>query len=383
MKINIAVVGKFHVFNYAPYLIDSSVLNKFYYSHKKKTAELLGGENNFVNFPLKEYLSQIHGRLFGDFLYEKMMLLYLRSWEKSVIKSWSNCDVLHVLCQGAAVRVIDKAKKNGTKVLCEVVNTNPLNRFNVLKAESDYWGLNLNKKEVFKRELQIIEEVSMADAILSPSDAVSNSYKKYSSVEKTIYKIPYAVNAKRFENFFSYRNNNKIIKILSVGEIGLRKGQLRFLDIVKKNNFICDITLVGVINPVIKNLLLKYAESFTHIERVPSQEMPLLMAAHDIYVAPSFEEGLALSVAEAMAAGLAVIASKESGAGEIIINGVDGLLYDAGNDQQLSTALALFIDNNDYMKNIGFNAKKKSSDFLTWSNYATELIKVYKKLSAS
>jgi glycosyltransferase involved in cell wall biosynthesis len=69
-----------------------------------------------------------------------------------------------------------------------------------------------------------------------------------------------------------------------------------------------------------------------------------ILNAIDVFVMPSFWEGLPLSLVLAMGAGLPVVASRVAGIPEVVQDGVSGLLVTPGNDQELGAALARAID---------------------------------------
>ena len=69
------------------------------------------------------------------------------------------------------------------------------------------------------------------------------------------------------------------------------------------------------------------------------RDVPLIMKALDIFVLPSRFEGFGLVIAEAMAAGAAVIAYDSSNMPEIISDEVDGLLVPAGDVDALVAAV--------------------------------------------
>lgn len=66
------------------------------------------------------------------------------------------------------------------------------------------------------------------------------------------------------------------------------------------------------------------------LREVPPDQMPGLMAAHDIVLLPSSAEGYGLSAAEAIASGRWVVASAVGGLSEIVDDGVNGTLVADG-----------------------------------------------------
>lgn len=69
------------------------------------------------------------------------------------------------------------------------------------------------------------------------------------------------------------------------------------------------------------------------------QDVPDLLHAMDIFVLPSYSEGLSLALLEAMAAGLPVIASRVGGNPEVVTDGVTGLLIPPKDADALAQAL--------------------------------------------
>ncbi len=64
-----------------------------------------------------------------------------------------------------------------------------------------------------------------------------------------------------------------------------------------------------------------------------------LLAAADVFTLPSWDEGLPLSVAEAMAAGLPVVATPVGGMPEIVLDNITGLLVELRSPARLCEAL--------------------------------------------
>lgn len=68
-----------------------------------------------------------------------------------------------------------------------------------------------------------------------------------------------------------------------------------------------------------------------------------LLRSSSIYILPSYNEGLPMSVLEAMAAGLAVITTTVGGIPELMTNGVDGVLIEPGDKASLANAMASLL----------------------------------------
>jgi glycosyltransferase involved in cell wall biosynthesis len=77
---------------------------------------------------------------------------------------------------------------------------------------------------------------------------------------------------------------------------------------------------------------------------VGERKIAALRAAH-IYVLPSHNEGLPISILEAMSYGLPIIATRVGGIPELVREGTDGLLVDAGDIDALATALSTLAQN--------------------------------------
>jgi glycosyltransferase involved in cell wall biosynthesis len=377
-KVNIAVCGKFHLFNYMSLMLAD--INKFYFSARLSKANEFGVKGEALhNAWLKEYLIQGHRLILGEMLYEKFTPFYHHIWCRGVQMAWEPCELFHFISHGASLPLIKKAKVDGAKIIAEVVNTHPAHRFNIILEESEHWGVRQRKSKLFKREIKAIAEADQSDFILAPSRVVADSYAKHGISKKT-YILPYVANTNRFlpKQQYDFMDEKIKLKILCVGSIGLRKGQLYLLEAIKDLHKYIELTLVGNIEESLLPHIKAYQGKFTHIERVAGNEMPDLMKSFDIYMLPSLEEGLALSISEAMSSGLTVIATKESGAEELISPNKNGILIDSRSIDQITESIVYLINNREMIKIFGEQAARDTAEGLNWDNYAARLSAIYK-----
>ena len=73
-------------------------------------------------------------------------------------------------------------------------------------------------------------------------------------------------------------------------------------------------------------------------------DIPQILAASDVFVLSSQWEGMPLSLLEAMAAGCPAVATNVGGVGQVLQDGVTGLLVPPGDPAALATAIAACLD---------------------------------------
>lgn len=103
-----------------------------------------------------------------------------------------------------------------------------------------------------------------------------------------------------------------------------------------------------------------------------------LLSTSSIYVLPSYNEGLPMSVLEAMAMGLPVVTTRAGGLPELIDHGIDGLLINAGDREALTDALGLLLSDRKLRETLGSNARKKVNDFYSEHVILPRLASIYR-----
>ena len=88
------------------------------------------------------------------------------------------------------------------------------------------------------------------------------------------------------------------------------------------------------------------------------QDIPRLLAALDIYIQPSVNEGLSLSILEAMASGKAVIATDVGGAQEVLTHQETGILIPPGSSAAIGSAIVDILNQPKKQAALGQAARK-------------------------
>ncbi|MEM3551682.1 MAG: glycosyltransferase family 4 protein, partial [Candidatus Bathyarchaeia archaeon] len=103
-----------------------------------------------------------------------------------------------------------------------------------------------------------------------------------------------------------------------------------------------------------------------------------------IFVRPSLTEGMPLTILEAMASGLPIIATHVSGTSEIIMHNETGILIEPGNARQLAEAIKYLIEMPAEILRLGRNARdfieRHYKERFSWDAAASNVLSVYESL---
>ncbi|MEW6202336.1 MAG: glycosyltransferase [bacterium] len=88
-----------------------------------------------------------------------------------------------------------------------------------------------------------------------------------------------------------------------------------------------------------------------------------ILGAADVFVLPAYEEPFGISVLEAMALGIPVVATDAGGPSEILTDGENGFLVPPGDARAMAERIILLIDNPSAAQTLTENARHRVSEF--------------------
>ena len=153
----------------------------------------------------------------------------------------------------------------------------------------------------------------LADRIVLPSSHARDSFLEVSSTfSEKLFVNSYGVNLTQFP-VVAKVSGERPVRLLTVGTWGKQKGSDLLEELVLQRD---DYTLTHVGG--IGDLPFPEAERFTHIDSVPQTELTRYYADADIYVQASRQEGLAVVQVQALASGLPLACSYNSGGADLM-----------------------------------------------------------------
>ncbi|MBI2035470.1 MAG: glycosyltransferase family 4 protein [Candidatus Liptonbacteria bacterium] len=274
----------------------------------------------------------------------------------------------------SALRVFGSAEKIGAFRILDQFIGHPLNLNKALEKEV---AQNPRLKNVIKdfsseKSLELCRrEIEMADLIITGSEFAKKTLIENRVPDSKIAVVPYGADIEMFQP----RENKQIgseLKLLFVGNISVRKGSHYLLEAVRELRLKGHKIKLIMAGPMENNWFLRqYGDCFAWIPPLPRSKMTNIYKEADVYVFPSLFEGSSLSIYEAMAAGLPIITTYESGS--VVRDGKDGFIIPSKDLDELKKKILFFLNNPDAIETMGESARKRAEEY-TWERYYNTLI---------
>ena len=189
---------------------------------------------------------------------------------------------------------------------------------------------------------------------------VSNEWKKLEEVVPgcQIYYLPNAINLSSYADVglekLRSKSDRSRLHVLYLGHVGKEKGSFDLICAAKlvlalEYGVVFDLVgqeqVTGDMEQLNTQVVKAGLEQFIHIQpAVNGAEITELFRTADIFVYPSYHEGMPMAVIEAMACGLPIIATQVGGLPDLVFPDVNGLLVPAGQPEQLASAIRQLVD---------------------------------------
>jgi len=102
------------------------------------------------------------------------------------------------------------------------------------------------------------------------------------------------------------------------------------------------------------------------------------LSTSDVFVLPSFAEGIPVSLMEAMATGIPVIATNVGGVSELVVNHETGLIVPASDEVSLTNAIARYVDQPEFYQETAKKARVKVTEGFNIEKQVDELASLFR-----
>lgn len=254
--------------------------------------------------------------------------------------------------------------------------------FNVIKTSSGFQ--NWRYKRIISYNVKRLKYV------VSVSNFVSTELEDVFGSRATAF-IPNAINTEEFKPGTSIERGEMTLRLLFTGNLIPRKSVdilIRAFELALKKAPKLQLDIIGD-GPEKERLVALSSElglesKTRFMGQWPWERVKSAYPDYDIFIMPSTNEGLSLSMLEAMSCGLCVIAGKPSvGTYDALIDKTTGLYYEYGKASDLADKILMLSADQHLRRSLSGSARAFAVEHFDISQNARELVKLFQRISSN
>ncbi|UCD80006.1 MAG: glycosyltransferase family 4 protein [Desulfobacterales bacterium] len=283
----------------------------------------------------------------------------------------AGCDVFHGW-NHYSLRSMRKAKKRGAVTVIDRASTHPVFSLEVLAEEFEKYGLDSGP--LAASVARCMDELHETDVIIVPSQFVLDTFLEKGFDCAKIRMVPFGVDIRKF---YPADKPPEKFRVLFIGTLGPRKGLQYVLEAWDRLRLKdAELILVGPIQQGGEKLLSRYR----HLQNIQltglMPELADIYRRASVFLFPSLEEGSAMVTYEAMASGLPVILSTNTGS--FAVDGEDGFIIPIRDVEAIMEKVEFLYRNPERGLEMGASGRKRIAEY-TWQRYGRALVDVYRE----
>lgn len=372
LKVVVSCSGKFHAFELAQQLQRQKQLTAFYttYAWQKNIwmrrfagrvdREEINPEYINTNIPLAILLKLTHKEYECNDLFDR--------WVAYNLNKYSNFDVF-IGWSGMALQTIKVAKKLRKITILERGSSHIKFQNDILHEEYLKHGIDFKiDSRTINKEIQ---EYELCDYISVPSTFVKNSFVDQGVKEEKIFVNPYGASYNFQKQELALTSNRFII--LYLGNVVRRKGLdylFQALDVIDIPLDFFEVWFIGSISDEMRQVVARnQKKNWKFWGYIPSHQLPPIITQCSVGVQPSIEEGLSMVIPQMLACGVPVIATSNTGGGDIIEDNHTGFIIPIRDSSSIKEKIEFLYNNPKILNNMKNNAKESIGQRFTWDDY--------------
>ena len=227
------------------------------------------------------------------------------------------------------------------------------------------------KNRLLLQRKRFINEYDLADLLLVLSEKAAKTFRVRGFPEEKLFYLPRGVDVERFKP----GKRPEIFRAIFAGALIKRKGIQHVLEAWHRLNLPdSELWLVGFVHEEAKPYLKQFwRDNIRVVGFVRDPENYLNQSS--IHVFPSQWEGSAKVTYEAAACALPQITTQE--AGDVVRDGIEGMIVQPGNVDAIAAALEHLHDHPEIIEQMGTASRRRVVENFTWDHFRTRLLDAY------
>lgn len=286
------------------------------------------------------------------------------------------CDTLYAF-SSAALELFQYGRENERRC-CLDHATAPLHvEMSLVREEAERfkdWSLmpvDENGMDDYRERQQL--ECQMADMVFCGSSFARRLLEAEGVPGERIETVPLAVSGNVYGKT-NPRKNDGPLRVLFVGDDGLRKGigyLARAIEMLNSRHF--ETRVVGNLG-ITQSGISELSRKLELLGPVPRTEVGPLYQWADVLVLPSVSDTFGIVILEAMASGLPVITTPNTGGPDVIREGVDGFIVPIRDPGSIAERLELLASDAEILSTMSRSSEQRARDY-SLAKYSERLVR--------
>jgi glycosyltransferase involved in cell wall biosynthesis len=227
------------------------------------------------------------------------------------------------------------------------------------------------KNRLLLQRKRFVREYELADILLVLSDKAAQTFRVRGFPEEKLFYLPRGVDVERFKP----GTHPETFRAVFAGALIKRKGIQHVLEAWHRLNLSnAELWLVGFVHEEAKPFLKEFWRDNIRVVGFV-RDLENYLNQGTIHVFPSQWEGSAKVTYEAAACGLPQITTRE--AGDVVRNGIEGVLVKPRDVNAIATALEHLYQHPEIVKEMSTAARRRVVENFTWDHFRTRLLDAY------
>ena len=396
MKITIVVGGRWHAFDLAKELQSAGHLHRLITNYPYWFVRRWGiPKEKVVSLPLTFWIVKAIYRVGGETLMMRCQWIVHRWFANRAVEYLEGSELIHGWSQWSEPS-LQWAHRNAIPTVLERSSAHILEQSKLLRTEYSRLGLNWTETHP-KIEAMELREYELSTSIAIPSLFVERSFLSRNFSSHKLFKNSLGVNLRKFSapQKGAEPPTQNDFRIIYAGSLSVRKGIPDLLEGFAEAKLPkATLTLVGGATPELEPMLSKQPDNVKQIGHRPQHELKQHYGRSHCFVMASVEEGMAMVQMQAMACGLPLICTTNTGGedllrlggsdGESCSNGIQqfpsGFLVPIHSPKAIAYCLKRLVNEPELWRSMRQAALDIANQKLDWSAYGQRAISHYTRL---
>lgn len=389
--ITIVVPGRWHAFDLARELEQLGALHRIVTNYPRSRTRRWGiPDEKVVSLPLSLVLTKLAWKLGGEQFAMRQQYRINDLFARKAARKLGSPDVVHAW-SGSAEPSLIAARANGIPAVLERSSSHMLEQCRILQEEHDSLGLKwvATPQAAVERELR---EYELAVRVFVPSLFVERSFLARGFPADRIVRNNFGVDLSRFT---PGPKTDGVFRVVYAGSLSVRKGIHHLVRAFREASIPhSELLLVGGRMPETDRLIGETDPRIRLVGHIVQSDLPVLYRTASVFAMASVEEGQAYVQAQALACGLPLICTTNTGGEDFlaasgaavpyrdsVIEYPSGYLVPAGDSSAMAHALSLLGRSPQKLAAKRAVAADFAQRDLSWRRYASANLEVYAALA--